>query len=310
MPVLGIDIGGTKIAAGAVNESAEVTNSVTVATRAAEGYAVSSAQLYHAIEQLLSEAISAIGICAPGPLNPRTGVVLNPPNLPGWRNIPLADDVEKRFGLPCRVENDANAAGLAETLFGAARGYSSVFYVTIGTGIGTGIILNGKIYHGKNGAAAEGGHVTIDYQSEAACNCGSRGCIEALASGTAMAQRAAKLLPQYAESSLTEPVNAEEIGRAATEGDVLALRILDDSAMMLGSWLGSMISVLDPDIVVIGGGVARMGEPLFSRLRRIVPARTINQFAGQTPIVPAQLAANVGILGAAAVVLSDYRMLL
>jgi len=152
--------------------------------------------------------------------------------------------------------------------------------------------------------------VTIDYQSEAVCNCGSRGCIEALASGTAIARRAAKLLPQYAESSLYEPVTAEEIGRAAAEGDPLALRILDDSATMLGSWLGSMISVLDPDIVVIGGGVARMGEPLFSRLRRIVPSRTINQLAGQTPIVPAQLAANVGILGAAAAVLSDYRMLL
>jgi glucokinase len=288
MSVLGVDIGGTKIAAGAVNDEACVLHSVTVPTRAAEGYDVSIGQVYRAIGECLPAGVRAIGICAPGPLNPKTGVILNPPNLPGWRNVPLVDLVTERFGLPCRVENDANAAGLAEVRFGAARGFDSVLYVTLSTGIGAGIILDGKIYHGKNGAAAEGGHVTIDWRSDTICNCGTPGCIEALASGSAIAKRGR---------------TPEQIADGFARGDGESLRILDEIATMLGAWMGSMISLLDPDIIVVGGGLSRIGDPLFSRLRRIAPSRTINQFAAGTPIVPAKLAENVGIIGAASVVL-------
>jgi len=303
MAVLGIDIGGTKIAAGMVEKGGRLLASVVAPTRAANGYEVSIAQLYSAIDQLISEEISAIGICAPGPLNPKTGVVINPPNLPGWRDVPLAELVEQRYKIRCRVENDANAAGLAEALMGAGRGFANVFYATLSTGVGAGIIINGKIYHGKNGAAAEGGHVTIDYRSEAVCNCGSRGCIEVLASGTAMTRRASGLIGEYPASVLgAEPATAEAIGRAAAAGDPLGVRILDETAEMLSAWLGSMISLLDPDVIVIGGGVAQIGEPLFSRLRRITPGRTINQFASETPIVPAQLGSDAGIIGAAAAV--------
>jgi len=303
MQVLGVDVGGTKIAAGVVDDAARLEQCLVVPTRAAEGVEISTGQVYGVIERLMRPGIRAVGICAPGPLNPKTGVVLNPPNLFGWRNVPLAAEVTRRFGIPCRVENDANAAGLAEYLFGAARGYGSVLYATLSTGIGTGIVLDGRIYHGKNGAAAEGGHLIVDYRSAAICNCGSPGCIEALASGTAMARRAAELRDEYPGTALGEPLTAEEIGRGVILGDPLAMRVLEEAAEALGAWLGSMISVLDPDIVVIGGGVARMGEALFSRLRRITPTRTINQFATETPIVPAQLAENVGVLGAAAVAL-------
>ena len=303
MPVLGVDIGGTKTAAGVVDASARVLCSVTNPTRAAEGFDVSLAQVLATVGELFTPELSAIGICAPGPLNPKTGVVLNPPNVFGWHNVPLAETVERRFGVPCRVENDANAAGLAETLFGAARGCSSVFYMTWSTGIGAGIVLDGKIYYGKNGAAAEGGHVTVDYAGETVCNCGSRGCIEALASGTAMAARARKLLAGYPASALAEPITAERIGMAAAAGDALAGRVLDECAVMVAAWLGSVVSLLDPDIIVIGGGVSRIGEPLFARLRREVPRRTINQFASEIPIVPAQLAGDAGIVGAASVVL-------
>ncbi len=290
MAVLGVDIGGTKIAAGIVSESAEVLRLLTVPTKAADGFEASIGQVFAAIEGCLRDDVTAIGICAPGPLNPKTGVVLNPPNLPGWRNVPLAALVSERFGLRCRVENDANAAGLAEALFGAARGFSSVFYVTLSTGVGAGIIFDGKIYHGKNGAAAEGGHVTIDYASDAICNCGAPGCIEVLASGTAIARKG---------------LTPEQVSQGVAQSDPRATRILDETSVMIGAWLGSMISLLDPDIIVIGGGVARIGEPLFSRLRRIVPTRTINQFASSTPIVPAQLAGNVGVIGAASVVLGQ-----
>ncbi len=275
--VLGVDIGGTKIAAGqAINAGAEIRiqNSIMLPTLAADGYKTSIAQLYRAIEHCLIPEVKAIGICAPGPLNPKTGVVLNPPNLPGWRNIPLAQQIRDRYGLPCCVENDANAAGLAEAKFGAARGYDSVLYVTISTGIGAGIILNGRIYHGKNGAAGEGGHVSIDYRSQAICNCGTPGCIEALASGTALQSRG---------------ISPEAMTSAQ----------LDELAVMLSAWLGSIVNLLDPDIIVVGGGISQIGEPLFTRLRAMVPQRSINQFAAQTPIVPALLASNVGILGAA-----------
>ncbi len=291
--VIGIDVGGTKIAAGIVNERAEVTGAVTLPTLANESLEASLGQVFHAIELCGGARSAGIGICAPGPLNPRTGLVLNPPNLPQWRNVPLAAHVAERFRVPCRVENDANAAGLAEVLFGAAQGRESVVYVTLSTGIGAGIILNGRIYHGKNGAAAEGGHVTIDYRSQAVCNCGVPGCIEALASGTAMAARD----PRFP--------TAELVGEGVQQGDPAAVRILDETCEMLAAWMGSVISLLDPDLIVVGGGVSRIGEPLFSRLREQVPRRTINQFARETPIVPAQLAANVGVIGAAAVMFAN-----
>lgn len=265
--VLGVDIGGTKIAAGRVDESARLLSRGEWPTLAREPLERSLAQVYAAIEEQLAGDVAAIGIAAPGPLNPHTGTILNPSNLPAWRDVPLASLVAARFGLPCRVENDANAAGLAEALFGAGRGCASVFFATISTGIGAGIILNGKVYHGKNGAAAEGGHVTIDYRSPVICNCGTPGCIEALASGTAI----------------------ERDGGYD----------LNDLGVKLGAWLGSVVSLLDPDVIVIGGGVSRIGELLFERLRREMPRRTINQFAAATPIVPAELGQDCGIIGAA-----------
>lgn len=270
--VLGVDIGATKIATGLVNESAEVSGARTVPTLANEGYDVSIGQVWRAIEGSLTGGVSAIGICAPGPLNPKSGVVLNPPNLLGWHNVALREMTEARFGLPVRVENDCNAAGLAEARFGAAKGCGSVFYAAIGTGIGSGIILDGKIYHGKNGAAAEGGHVSIDYRSETACRCGSVGCIEALASG-------------------------HVLDRGGYD--------LDELALQLGAWLGSVVSLLDPDIIVIGGGVARIGEPLFERLRVIVPGRTVNPYAAALPIVAAKFGVEAGIVGAAVMMMGS-----
>jgi glucokinase len=271
--VLGVDIGGTKIATGLVNTEAEVFCVRSVPTLAQEGYDVSINQVWRAIEESVTGDATAIGICAPGPLNPKTGVVLNPPNLQGWCNVALREMAEDRFRLPVRVENDCNAAGLAEARFGAAKGASNVFYAAIGTGIGSGIILDGKIYHGKNGAAAEGGHVSIDYLSQTVCRCGSRGCIEALASGHVL----------------------ERLGAYD----------LNEIAMQIGAWLGSVVSLLDPEIIVIGGGVSKLGEPLFEKVREIVPGRTVNPYARDLPIVPAKFGGEAGIVGAAAVMMSS-----
>ncbi len=315
--IIGIDVGGTKVAGGLVTQKGRLIESQIVPTHADKGFRKSYAQITNLIGRLLSAAggadnVKGIGICAPGPLNPKTGVILNPPNLPGWRNIELARMVTREFGLPSRVENDANAAGLAEVLFGAAVGYKDVFYVTVSTGIGTGIIINRKIYHGKNGIAGEGGHVSIDYHSPYRCGCGTLGCIEALAAGPGMARRARVMLEQeHGLSSVlrdlvgghAEQITPLMIQEAAHDGDRVAKAVLDDTGFYLGVWLAGMITLFDPEAIVIGGGVSRIGKPLFDKIRETIPGHTINGFATETPILPAKLHTNVGIYGAASVFL-------
>ena len=306
MSILGVDIGGTKTAVGVVTEDGKILESTVFPTCADRGFEVSREAVRKAIAfgVQMGESrggISAIGICAPGPLDPRRGVMLNPPNMPGWRNIPLADEVSREFGVPCSVEKDTNGAVLAEYLYGAAQGCQHALYLTISTGIGAALLWNGQVYHGRNGVGMEAGHLTIDYRSPIANASGVRGSIEALASGLGIARRVSELLPDYPGSCLKLPATAAAVGEAIQQGDELALRIFEEIAEMLAAWLGSLVSLFDPDVVVIGGGVSQIGDPLFSRLREQVPGRSINPFAKETPIVPAILGPEVGIVGAAAV---------
>ncbi len=316
--IMGIDIGGTKVAGGLMTAQGRLVKSLIRPTHAGGGYASSLSQIISLIERLYhaaggSDGLEGIGLLAPGPLNPHTGLVINPPNLPGWENVRLAEIVEKRFGVKAKVENDANAAGLAEVLFGAAVGYRHVFYVTVSTGIGTGIIINKKIYHGKNGVAGEGGHVSIDYQSPYRCGCGSLGCIEALAAGPALVRRAqARLLQEHTQPSLLRDLTQHQparltpqlIARAALRGDAIAKFILKETGFFLGVWLAAMINLFDPEAVVVGGGVAQIGKPLFKTLHETIPHYAINpNFARRTPILPAKLKKNVGVYGAAALFL-------
>lgn len=315
---IGIDIGGTKIAGGLVTRKGRLTRSLVVPTLADKGREASLAQVFRLIERLIGLAgdkdkVRGIGICCPGPLNPKTGMVLNPPNLPGWRNVPLAEMAQARFDLPAIVENDANAAGLAEVLIGAAVGYHQVFYVTLSTGIGTGIIIDRKVYHGKNGVAGEGGHVSIDYHSPYLCGCGTRGCIEALASGPGMSRRARVLLEQehttpsllrtLARGDLSR-ITPKMIGDAARRRDRIARAVLDETGFYVGVWLGGIMSLLDPEAIVIGGGVSQIGKPLFDKIRETIPNYTINRaFAAALPILPAKLQKDVGVYGAASLFL-------
>jgi glucokinase len=316
--IIGIDIGGTKVAGGLVTMKGRLLDSLTLPTRASEGKKTSLGQILTVIERLYEQAgghekIAGIGLVAPGPLNTHTGLVINPPNLPGWKNVRLGQIVEKRFRVPAKVENDANAAGLAEALFGAASGYRHVFYVTISTGIGTGIVINKKIYHGKNGVAGEGGHVSIDYKSHYRCGCGTLGCIEALAAGPAIARRArVRLEQEHSRPSLLRErtqnnpkrITPELIEQCARAGDSMARAILDETGFFLGVWLAGMVTLLDPEAIVIGGGVARIGRPLFRKIRETIPHYTINRrFARNTPLLPAKLEKNVGVFGAASLFL-------
>src|SRR5205807_4888354 len=208
---IGVDVGGTKVAAGFVDAQGEIYQHTRAPMNsggtAEEGLAAVTGAI-DALMKLAPKANSAsrrIGICAPGPLDPKTGVILNPPNVPCWRNFPLAEEVRKQYSVPVKVDNDANAAALAEARWGAARGYNNVFYATIGTGIGTGIVLEGKIFHGRTGSAGEGGHVSIDYRGPI-CRCGKPGCIEMFASGTALVRRAREKLSAGGQPSMLELV--------------------------------------------------------------------------------------------------------
>src|SRR5262249_29456832 len=212
-------------------------------------------------------------------------VVINPPNLPCWRSFPLAAETERVFSVPARVDNDANAAGRAEALWGAGAGRRHVFYATLGTGVGSGIIIDGQIYHGRTGNAAEGGHVSIDYRGPV-CGCGKRGCIEALCSGPAIARRAGM-------------ARAEDVGAAWREGDPAAEAVLLETVELLAVWLGNVVDLIDPDVIVIGGGVAELMSPFFGELRTALPRWAINPRAHEIPLLPARYGADSGIAGAA-----------
>jgi glucokinase len=312
--VLGVDIGATKIAVGIVDGDGKIltqARKLMVANGTADAAlqaVISAIDALAGTEQIQTEQIQKIGICAPGPLDPRTGVVINPPNLPCWRNFPLAEKISQKYHLCVKVDNDANAAALAETLWGSARGYRYVFYAGIGTGIGTGIVIDGSIYHGNTGSAAEGGHVSIDYHGPV-CNCGKRGCIEVLASGTAIGARArAKLTDQPPRGSLLRDlakgnivaVTSELVGEAYAAGDPLAREILEETVEMLTAWLGNIVDLLDPDVLVIGGGAGAMLKPFFEEIKGRLPSWCVNPHASQIPLLGAQYGADSGIAGGAA----------
>ena len=311
---VGVDVGGTKVAVGLVDAQGKILTSLRQPMVATGDAAAGLASVTSAIDALFAanpearETIRGIGICAPGPLDPNTGIVINPPNLKCWRNFPLGDEISRRYRVPVKVDNDANAAALAEYLWGAGRGYKNVFYATIGTGIGTGIIFDGRIHHGRTGAAAEGGHVTIDYHGPV-CGCGKRGCIEILAAGPAIARRArAKLSEQPTrESALrtlsggnVEAATSEMVGQANAAGDPLAREILLETVDLLAVWLGNIVDILEPDLIIIGGGVAAMLNPLFGELREGLARHCLNSRALEIPLVPAHYGAESGIAGGAA----------
>ncbi len=311
--VIGVDIGGTKVAVGLVNTAGQILAQLRAPMITHAGPDAAFDAVVNAIGALQKqrgqpEEIRGIGICAPGPLDPRSGVVLNPPNLPCWRNFPLAERAAQAYKIPVRVDNDANAAALAETKWGAARGYRYVFYATIGTGIGTGIVLDGQIYHGNTGSAGEGGHVTIDYNGPR-CACGKRGCIEALAAGPAIASRARTTIANSRSQTSAildlangkiESVTSEMVGQAFAAGDPLAREILQETADLLAIWMGNIIDVLDPDVIVVGGGVAAMLNPFFAGIHEKLPAWSVNPRSAEIPLVLAHYGADAGIAGGAA----------
>jgi glucokinase len=311
---LGVDIGGTKVAAGLVDAQGAILFQTRVAMPARDSAEAGFAAVQYAIEAVFAarpeaqSSLTGIGICAPGPLDPVSGVILNPPNIPCWRNFPLAAEVQRVFGISARVDNDGNSAAFAEAIWGAGVSYRNVFYSTLGTGIGTGIVFDGRIYHGRTGSAAEGGHMTIDYHGPK-CGCGKRGCIEAYCSGPAIVRRTKERLAEsgqgeskilaLANGSL-DAVTGEIVADAFRHGDPLAAGVLRETADFLAIWAGNVIDLLEPDVLIFGGGVAQVMSGFFGRIREQLPSWCVNSRCLDIPLVPAKYGSDAGIAGAAA----------
>ncbi len=309
--VVGIDIGGTNIVAGTVAEDgSEVLGLVsepTLAEQGAEGVLSRIMKLARAsMAAARGKEIAGLGIGSPGPLDTTTGVVLLTPNL-GWVNFPLRDRVAGALGMSATLDNDANCAIFGEWWRGAARGASHVVGLTIGTGIGGGIVLAGRVYRGKSDIAGEIGHMTIDLNGRR-CKCGNYGCLEAYASGPAIAARAIEGIEAGADSSLPRYVNgdlaritAQIVYEAAHDGDGYALEVVHDTAKFLGAGVANVVNIFNPEVVVICGGVTLAGDKLFLPLRSEVKRRAFKPAVEACRIVPGELTGTAGVYGAAAV---------
>jgi glucokinase len=315
--IVGVDLGGTNIVVGLVPmHGGEVVGLRTVPTEAVRGAKYVVDRMVALVEEAIAEvasahgttrdAIAGVGIGSPGPLDRKTGTVINTPNL-GWRNFPLRDLISNAVKLPCTLDNDANCATYGEWWLGAGRGTRTLVGLTLGTGIGGGIVLNGEIYHGCSDVAGEIGHMTIDSNGRR-CKCGNYGCLEQYASGPAIALRAMEGLDAGAESVLVEMVDgrleditAATVFEATVREDAYATEVMKDTAKFLGAGVASIINILNPEMVVIAGGVTRAGDHLFTPLIAEVRRRAFRSAQECCQIVPAQLPGTAGVVGAAGV---------
>ena len=315
--IIGVDLGGTNIVVGAMSADGKHHHAMrsipTSAELGAEGVAD---RIVGLIEGVILDTIAqtkaqrrdfiGVGIGAPGPLDRDKGIVIVAPNL-GWRNFPLRDRIAERLNLPATLDNDANCATVGEWWQGAAKGATNVIGMTIGTGIGGGLILDGKLFHGSSDVAGEIGHTTIDLNGRH-CKCGNYGCLEAYASGPAIATRArevlvreetASLLPSLVDGRL-EAITAETVYRAAQKGDAVASEIVRDTARYLGAGIANLLNILNADVVVVAGGVTQAGDALFVPLRAEVRRRAFRPAVDATQIVPGALPGTAGVVGAVA----------
>ena len=308
--VVGIDVGGTNIVVGTVAEDgSEVLGLVsepTISEQGTDAVVERIVRLARASIAAAGKPIAGVGIGAPGPLDTKTGVVLLTPNL-GWTNMPLRDRLGTALGFPATLDNDANCAIYGEWWRGAARGAAHVVGMTIGTGIGGGIVLDGKIYHGTSDIAGEIGHTTIDLNGRR-CKCGNYGCLEAYASGPAIAARAVEgieagvetSLPQYVDGDLSR-LTAQVVYEAANDGDAYALETVRETAKLLGAGVANLLNIFNPEVVVICGGVTLAGDKLFTPLAGEVKRRAFKPAWEACRIVPGALTGTAGVYGAAAV---------
>ena len=311
LPVLAIDLGGTKVLTAIISNQGQVMAKERCLTLADEGPEAVINRILSAIDHLLSQRkinlsqLDSISIAAAGAMDFEKGLITLSPHLPRWHDVPLRDIVKEKYKVNTFLINEASAAALGEHYFGAGRGINNLILLTVGTGIGGGIIINGKLYSGASGSAGEIGHMTID-DNGPRCSCGNTGCLETLVSGTAVTKEAIKRIRQGERSSIAEIVGgkvenitAEKVSLAAQDGDSLALEVILKAATYLGVGLVNLVNIFNPEMIIIGGGMAKMGDLLLNPARQVVRERAFQLPAQAVQIVPAQLGDDAGVIGAA-----------
>ncbi len=313
--IIGLDVGGTKISLIIATDAGRILVKTVIPTEVERGPEHTIKKIIAEIKGLLKEVkiklqeVKGIGIGVPGSLDPIKGTILGSPNMPGWSGISLKDILNSEFGLPVILDNDANTAALGEKLFGAGRDIDSLFYFTVSTGIGGGFIINGKIHHGASFNAAEVGHMVI-LPDGPKCNCGKRGCLEALASGTAVARSAREKVKNNPSSLImklvdndVELITARIVAEAAKEGDELAKQIYQEAGTFLGIGVANVLNLINPQMVVIGGGLSYSGSILFEPMRERARQEAFGRTYQVCQIVPSKLGNTAGCLGAVGLVL-------
>ncbi len=308
---IGVDLGGTNIKIGIVSNQGKLIESTYFKTEAESGPKKVVANISKGIKEVLNKnkyKIQGIGIGCPGVVCTKKGIVENAPNLPGWKNIKLASIIKKELGYDVYVENDANAAAIGELIFGAGKRYSSFIMVTLGTGVGGGIVYNKKIFRGDFGAAGEIGHVSIDLTG-AKCNCGSTGCIEAYLGNQYLKQIVKNELAQYPDSKIWDLVERDLtrispriIQKALEIGDDYSLSVVVRMGNQLGVALTSVSNIMDISTFIIGGGVAGFGKPLLDAIRLTISNRVLLPMKPRVIVIPAKLKNEAGIKGASSLV--------
>jgi glucokinase len=311
--IVGVDIGGTKVACVLADVEGNILARQWQPTRAGEGWQVVVQQLFEMTERVLEgvsyRQVRGIGISCGGPLDSQRGVVYSPPNLPGWDAVPIKQLFEERFGLPTRLENDANATALAEHRFGAGRGTRNMVFMTWGTGIGGGLVLDGRLYRGTNDLAGEIGHTTVLLDGPL-CGCGKRGCLEALASGPSIARRARELAGESPESLIwqrTSPneATAQHVVEAAHAGDTFARFVLAEAGTYMGIGIANVAQILNPERVVLGTIAVKAGDLVLEPLRQALQVHAWSRVREVLQVVPAELGDRAQDLAAVCLWLED-----
>ncbi len=302
-----VDMGGTQTRAALCDSQGKILKRVQSLTPARQGAEAVVENLRRTIRGVwpIDDEVKALGVAVPGPLDPWKGIILYSPNIPGWDGYPLAETLRRIFDVEVRIDDDANAAALGEHRFGAGKGKSNLVYLTIGTGVGSGFIVDGNLVRGSRGMAGEAGHMILANESPIACGCGRRGCLESLVSGPALAERARLALRADKPSMILvlaggdlAAIDGKVVGEAANLGDPLARSILAQAGAFLGVGLINLMLIFDPEIIIIGGSVSQAGDFLLEPARKAVRDHRLARLWRETSIVQAKLGDDAGLLGA------------
>lgn len=306
---IGIDVGGTNVKIALVDSDGKIGYSNTIPTRAEMGYEYTINNMKQAIRDLMTETklsakdIEGIGFGLPGQVDFKSGIVRLITNIPGWVEIPLAKMIEDEFHIPTRIDNDVRCAALGELNFGAGKGCENLICITVGTGIGSGLIINGRLVRGASNAAGEIGHIKLQMHDGPICGCGDTGCLEAFASGPSIVAMAEEYIlggksTKYREMANGGAITPFIVAEAAKAGDPVARRIFTRMGEYIGIGMASVVNLLNPERIIVGGGVADAGDILLTPLKETIKKRAM-KIAGETvEVVPAQLGNTAGVIGA------------